>query len=201
MALKKRSIENFKAELSGGGVRPTMFQVELLFPTNAVGNEATITENGIFLCKASQIPASNVGNIDVPFRGRKLKVAGDRAFDDWTVTITNATNFDLRESMEKWSEIIQNHNFANGANALEDYFASAIVRQLDRTGEQIRAYKFHGIWPTSVAQIDLDMDNNDTVEDFEVTFSVQYWTARHNEGKLDHATNPKPNRSPRVIRS
>ena len=172
-----RSIEEFKAVLQGGGVRPTMFQVEMQFPDAVVVDPTQMDNEGTYLIKASQLPASVVGVIDVPFRGRKLKVAGDRTFDDWSVTITNDVSFGLRKGMEKWSEVIQNMNFALGANELNDYFATATVRQLDRDGNQLRAYKFEGIWPTEVASIDLDFDSTDAIEEFSVTFKVQYWSA------------------------
>ena len=172
-----RSIEEFKAVLQGGGVRPTMFQVEMAFPDAVVVDPTQADNEGTYLIKASQLPASNVGFVEVPFRGRKLKVSGDRTFDDWTVTVTNDVSFGLRKGFEKWSELIQNMNFALGANELNDYFATATVRQLDRDGNQLRAYKFEGIWPTEVAAIGLDFDSTDTVEEFDVTFKVQYWAA------------------------
>ena len=187
MAFKK-SIDNFKSVLQGGGVRPTMFQVELTFPNGTVADTTAITNEGIFLCKASQLPASIVGEIVVPFRGRQLKVSGDRSFEDWTVTITNDVSFQLRAGMEKWSELVQNHNFALGANTLDEYFATAIVRQLDRQGNQLRAYSFEGIWPTNVAAIGLDMGDTDTVEEYEVSFAVQYWGAAKNDDPQTSAT-------------
>ena len=172
-----RSIEEFKAVLQGGGVRPTMFQVEMAFPDAVVVDPTQSDNEGTYLIKAAQLPASSVGFVEVPFRGRKLKVAGDRTFEDWTVTVTNDVSFGLRKGFEKWSEVIQNMNFALGANELNDYFATATVRQLDRDGNQLRAYKFEGIWPTEVAAIGLDFDSTDTVEEFDVTFKVQYWAA------------------------
>ena len=172
-----RSIEEFKSVLQGGGVRPTMFQVEMAFPDAVVVDPTQADNEGTYLIKAAQLPASSVGFIDVPFRGRKLKVSGDRTFEDWTVTVTNDVSFGLRKGFEKWSEVIQNMNFALGANELNDYFATATVRQLDRDGNQLRAYKFEGIWPTEVAAIGLDFDSTDTVEEFDVTFKVQYWAA------------------------
>ena len=175
--MSQRSIEDFKAVLQGGGVRPTMFEVELTFPDSVVSDPTLTTTEGTFLIKAAQLPPSNVGQIQVPFRGRKLKVSGDRAFEDWTVTVINDVSFNLRKSFEEWSERIQNHNYALGSTTLNDYFASAIVRQLDRDGTQLRAYRFEGIWPTSVAEIGLDFDTTDTVEEYDVTFSVQYWSA------------------------
>ena len=172
-----RSIEEFKAVLQGGGVRPTMFQVEMTFPDAVVVDPTQATNEGTYLIKASNLPASNVGVINVPFRGRQLKVSGDRTFDDWAVVVTNDVSFTLRKGFEKWSELIQNMNYALGANELDDYFATAIVRQLDRDGNQLRAYKFEGIWPSTVDAIDLSFDSTDTVEEYGVTFNVQYWAA------------------------
>ena len=175
--MAQRSIEDFKAVLQGGGVRPTMFEVELTFPDTVVSDPNLATNEGTFLIKASQLPASNVGLIEVPFRGRKLKVSGDRNFDDWTVQVTNDVSFGLRKAFEEWSERIQNHNYALGSNNLNDYFATAIVRQLDRDGQQLRAYRFEGIWPQTVDAIDLAFDSTDEVEEYGVTFAVQYWSA------------------------
>ena len=175
--MAQRSIEDFKAVLQGGGVRPTMFEVELTFPDSVVSDPNLATNEGIFLIKAAQLPASNVGLIEVPFRGRKLKVSGDRTFEDWAVSVTNDVSFGLRKAFEEWSERIQNHNYALCSNSLNDYYASAIVRQLDRDGQQLRAYRFEGIWPQTVDGIDLDFDSTDTVEEYGVTFAVQYWSA------------------------
>ena len=176
MAFQK-SIQDFKSVLQGGGVRPTMFQVELTFPSSVTADTNLATQEGQFLIKAAQLPPSTVGNISVPFRGRQLKVSGDRAFADWNVTVLNDTSFLLRKAFEKWSELVQNHNYALGSARLDEYFANAIVRQLDRDGSQLRAYRFEGIWPTKVDAIDLNFDQADTVEEFNVTFAVQYWNA------------------------
>jgi len=196
-----RSIEEFKAALQGGGVRPTMFQVEMQFPRGTVSEQVGTDQECTYLIKASQLPGSNVGFIEVPFRGRKLKVSGDRTFDDWPITVTNDVSFNLRAGFEKWAEVIQNHNFVLGANELNDYYASAIVRQLDREGNQLRAYRFEGIWPTVVDPIELNMDTTDTVEEFGVTFKVQFWTAVDN-GDPSIANNPvDPTANKTAIRS
>lgn len=178
--MSQRSIEDFKAVLQGGGVRPTMFQVELTFPDSVVSDTTLMTNESTFLVKSAALPASNVGVIEVPFRGRKLKVSGDRTFDPWSVTVTNDVSFGLRVAFEKWAEKIQNHNYALGSTSLSDYFSSAIVRQLDRDGSQLRAYSFEGIWPSTVAEIGLDFDSTDAVEEYEVSFNVQYWNAIDN---------------------
>jgi len=173
----KRSIEDFRHALQGGGVRPTMFQVELTFPPAVVEDQKDIEEDGVFLIKAAQLPGSIIGEIPVPFRGRKLKVAGDRSFENWSVTVTNDVTFRLRKAFEEWSEFIQNHNYALGTTTLDSFYASAIVRQLDRDASQLRSYRFEGIWPLSVGSIGLDFDTNDTVEEYDVEFAVQYWSA------------------------
>ena len=175
--MSQRSIEDFKAVLQGGGVRPTMFEVELTFPDSVVQDSNLMTRDGTFLIKAAGLPASSIGEIPVPFRGRKLKVSGDRVFEDWSITVINDVSFGLRNAMEEWSEKIQHHNHALGATELSEYFSSAIVRQLDRDGSQLRAYRFEGIWPKAIDQIDLDFESTDTVEQYGVTFAVQYWAA------------------------
>jgi hypothetical protein len=176
MAFQK-SIEDFKAVLQGGGVRPTMFQVEMTFPDTVVPDPTQATQEGTFLIKTAALPASNVGVIDVPFRGRKLKVSGDRNYDDWSVTVINDVTFGIRKAFEEWAERIQNHNFVLGSNTLVDYFGTAIVRQLDRDGNQLRAYRFEGVWPSTVGEIGLDFETQDTIEEYEVNLCVQYWSA------------------------
>jgi hypothetical protein len=175
--MSQKSIEDFKASLQGGGVRPTMFEVEMTFPGDIVADPTQSTNDGIFLIKAASLPASVISSISVPFRGRELKVSGDKSFEDWTVTVVNDNTFGLRKAFEEWSEKIQNHNYALGANTLEEYFSSAIVRQLDRDGQQLRAYQFKGIWPTNVAAIDLSFNPGTEIEEYQVTFAVQYWGA------------------------
>ena len=176
MAFQK-SIQDFKSILQGGGVRPSMFQVEMVFPSSVTTDTNLVTQEGTFLIKAANLPQATVNAINVPFRGRNLKVTGDRIFADWTITVTNDVSFRLRNAFEKWSETCQNMNYVLGANTLNDYYSNAIVRQLDRDGNQLRAYRFEGIWPTKVDAIDLNFDQADTVEEFQVTFAVQYWNA------------------------
>ena len=176
MAFQK-SIQDFKSILQGGGVRPSMFQVEMVFPSTVTTDTNLVTQEGTFLIKAAQLPVAQVNSIPVPFRGRTLKVTGDRIFADWSVTVTNDVSFRLRNAFEKWSETCQNMNYVLGANTLNEYYSNAIVRQLDRDGNQLRAYRFEGIWPTEVSAIELRFDQADTVEEFSVTFAVQYWNA------------------------
>lgn len=197
--VSRKSIENFKSALANGGVRPTMFSVEITFPQIVVNNQAELSEKALFLVKAATLPGSQIGIIDVPFRGRKLKVSGDRNFADWQTTIVNDTDFQLRKAMEKWAETIQNMNFAIGENELENYFGTAEVRQLDRQGKQLRVYEFNGIWPNNIAEIPLSFETQDTIEEYDVAFCVQYWHAAGQNAETVNGINqwqaPESNKS------
>ena len=187
----QRSIIDFRSRLKGGGARSNLFEVQMAFPDFAKPvNEAL---NDIpFLVKAAEIPASNIGNIPVPFRGRILPIAGDRTFAPSTVTIINDTNFRLRDVMERWSDGINDIQTAQGATNPEDYQTTATVLQLSRgpvkgldrkvnSGEEIpvlRMYDFIGIYPNDISAIPLDHGATDTIEEFQVTFNYLYYEVR-----------------------
>ena len=129
------------------------------------------------LVKAANLPASTIGVIEVPYRGRTLKIAGDRTFEPWTVTVLNDQEFRLRAKMEEWATRIQNlQQNIQDAKEIGDYQSNAIVRQFSRQGDQKRAYSFQGIWPSTVSAIDLAWDSNDTPEEYTVEFQVQFWS-------------------------
>jgi len=171
------SINDFKARLAGGGVRPTLFKVQMLFPQAAVESVSELAELGVYLIKATSLPPSRVGVISVPFRGRVLKVSGDRKFDDWKCQVINDRDFKIRRGFEKWSEIISNHAHIAGESEYSGYFSRAIISQLDRNNDVTRVYEIDGLWPTDVEEIPLSFGEFDTIEDFSVNFAVQYWNA------------------------
>ena len=193
MAIKhnERSITDFRSRLKGGGTRANLFEVQMSFPTYLSVSDENETINDIpFLVKAAEIPASNIGNIPVPFRGRILPIAGDRTFDPWTVTIINDTNFRLRDVMERWSDSINDLQTAQGRTNPEDYQTKASVIQLDRLGKkpgdtitELRTYDFTGIYPNVVSSIPLDHGATDTIEEFQVTFNYLYYEVRGLNGK------------------
>ena len=127
------------------------------------------------MCKGAQLPASVTNVIDVPFRGRQLKVAGDRTFEPWTVTIINDTDFAVRDSMERWLNGINNHKANAGLTNPVDYQADLIVDQLDRDGNEIKTYNFRGAFPVNISNIELSYETVDTIEEFTVEFQIQYW--------------------------
>ena len=188
-----KTLSQFKSRLAGGGARPNLFEVTLpAFPGAAEefwgeGENESNTKFS-FLCKAAQLPASNIAEVPVAFRGRQLKVAGERTFDPWTVTIINDEDFGLRTSFEGWMNKLSKLNDATGVTNPTSYMTNAYVKQLGRGFEKfsetntggesavLRTYKFYDIWPTAVSAIDLNYDTDGTVEQFDVTFAVQYFT-------------------------
>ena len=183
---RDRTIDDFKGKLVGGGARPNLFEVELNFPSGLdIDAAGDVPEKMRFMIKAAELPASNVGDIPVAFRGRILHVAGDRTFDPWTVTIINDVDFGIRRAMERWSNAINNHEFDSGETNPNTYQSDANVFQLGRKvskdGEAaipiLRRYKFHGIYPTQVSPIPLDYGSTDSIEEFQVQFQVHWWDA------------------------
>lgn len=172
-----RKISDFKSKLTGGGARPNLFEVELAFPT-AVAIENDVLQKSRFLVKAAALPASTVTPVEVPFRGRILKIAGDRTFETWTVTVINDTDFAIRSAMEKWMNAISKLDDATGLTDPESYQKDAIVHQLDRDGSVLRSYKFWDIFPTNISTIDLNYETTDTIEEFTVEMQVHWWEAR-----------------------
>ena len=167
------NVNEFAGALKAGGARPSLFQVQITNPINGVA-DAQVP----FLCKAAQIPESTVSAIDVPYFGRNIKLAGTRTFAEWSPTIINDEDFAIRNAMEQWSNAINSlqGNLNNaGGTAPSLYKANAQVTQFSKTGEILRVYDFVGIFPTSVAAMDLGWDQGDAIEEFQVTFAYDYW--------------------------
>lgn len=179
---ENKTISNFKSALIGGGARPNLFEVEL---TTLPGGIDWDADNFRFMCKSANLPAQNIASIDVPFRGRTFKVAGDRTIDVWSITIINDEDFALRKSFEAWSELIAKLDNNLGATDPSAYMVNAKVFQLGRgsvpssqsnsgnSNAVLAEYEFVDIFPTSVSQIDLSYDSSDTIEEFTVEFQVQ----------------------------
>ena len=167
------NINNFKNALSKGGVRPFLFRVQ-----GNIGNTTLPSEVG-YLCKAASLPASTIGAVEVPYRGRKLKLPGEREYAEWTLTFLSDGDFKLRNAFEKWMDDI-NQTVAN-VSTTEHNLSGALfpdwnIDHLDRKGEPVKAYKFFHCWPSEVAAVDVSTDASDLVE-FTVTMQFDYWTS------------------------
>jgi len=170
------NINDFKAKLAGGGARPNQFKVTMPFPGySQVGGEI---EELAFLCKTTQLPAMTIPSFTVPFRGRQIKIAGDRTYADWTITVINDTNFKLRNAFERWSNGINNATDGEGLTNPADYQVDAFVDQLDRNGATIKSYTLRGVYPIEIGAIPLDYEEQGAIEQFEVSLAYQFFDAR-----------------------
>ena len=179
---ENKTISQFKSQLIGGGARPNLFEVEL---TTLPAGIAWPADNFRYMCKAAQLPASVIANIDIPFRGRIFKVAGDRTIEPWSITVINDEDFRIRKAMEEWVDRIAKLENNLGATDPSAYMVNAKVFQLGRgatpssstnAGDRnavLREYEFIDIFPTNVSSIDLSYDSSDTIEEFVVDFAVQ----------------------------
>jgi hypothetical protein len=167
------NISDFKAKLAGGGARNNQFKVTMPFPGySQVGGEI---EDLAFLCTATSIPAMNVAEVPVNFRGRPIYIAGDRSFDTWPITVLNDTDFKLRNAFERWQNGINNMSDNEGLTNPADYQVDAFIDHLDRNGNTIKSYTLRGLFPISISEIGLSYAPTTDVETFGVTFRYQFF--------------------------
>jgi hypothetical protein len=167
------NINEMRSQLTGGGAKGSLFQVQITNPINGAGDLKTP-----FMVQASQIPPSDLGTIEVPYFGRRIKMAGDRRFGQWPVTIINDEDFLIRNAMEAWSASINSHQGnvrQTGTSSPLAYKSQAQVIQYSKTGDILRTYQFNGIFPTSIASIPVDWNTTDDIERFDVTFEFDWW--------------------------
>ena len=176
--LPLRTISDFKSKLKGGGARPNLFEVELTFPSIVgVQDENEVLDNARFLVKAANLPASTIAPIDIPFRGRILKIAGDRTFETWTITVLNDVSFSIRSAFEKWMNTINKLDNGTGETDPALYQVDAKVNQLNRDGGTLRRYIFKDVFPTNISAIDLSYETTDTIQEFTVEMQVHFYEA------------------------
>lgn len=167
------NINEMRSQLVGGGAKASLFQVQIQNPVNTLADLKVP-----FMVQAAQIPQSDLGTIEVPYFGRKVKLAGDRTFAEWTVTVINDEDFAVRNAMEEWMNAINSHQgnlrgFATASAA--EYKAQAQISQFSKTGDVIRTYNFNGMFPTAVGAITMDWNSTDDIERFDVTFQYDWW--------------------------
>ncbi len=200
---RDRTLDAFKGKMIGGGTRSNLFEVELYFPDDAIPQDSTkdvVSDKSRFLVKAAALPASNISNIAVPFRGRNLKIAGDRTFDPWSITVINDTDFVIRNAFERWMNIMNKHEDNAGLTDPTSYQQDLFVRQLGRsevagsnpvssaTVPVLKQYKFLGAFPTLVSAIDLSYENTDAIEEFTVELQYQWYDALDSSGQTQLGT-------------
>ena len=170
------TLDEFKAQLIGGGARPNQFRVTLTPPSGIViGLDVRRTS---FLIKATSLPTQLIGEIPLKFRGRTVYMAGDRdEFEAWTTTIINDTDFMVRNAIERWMNGINDLEQNTGVIDVADYQTDATVEQLDRDDTVLKTYIFRGIWPQSLGAIELSHETANALEEFEITWRYQHFVA------------------------
>ena len=174
------AVSEFKTNLKQGGARPSLFKVEFQYPSGIT----TPPSRAEFLVKATTIPASTIGSYDVFYHGKAIHVAGDRTFDTWDTTIINDEDFGIRNTLENRRAAISNHklntrnkevfNTSEGDSA--KYKSTLKVIQYSKAGEELRAYRFKGAWPSSLSTINLDWGSQD-IEEYTCTWMYDSWSA------------------------
>lgn len=198
-------IQDFKNNLAGGGARPNLFRVRGSFPSGgsgalgsalgsvagAVGGDAGdllgaannfLGANGPatkleFLVRAASLPSSTIGVLEIPYRGRVLKLPGDRTFASWSLTLLNDTDFAVRDAFEQWSDLINSHVQNVGPSGLNLVTTRWEVDQLGKDGSVLKTYTFEDCFPSEISQIDLSHDSTDTIEEFNVEMQFSYFTS------------------------
>lgn len=166
-------ISSFKASFQNGLARGNQFRVELNFP-NFVQGGTTASVLGQFHCRAASLPASIVTPVQVFYQGRAINVAGEREFQPWTISVYN-DNFQVKDALTRWSHGINNISNNTGIIQPAAYQADLIVHQLDRNGVILKTVKIVDAMPMEVGPIELDFQNNNTVEVFSCNFVYNYF--------------------------
>lgn len=172
------NVNDFRSQMVGDGARPNLFEVSMPFP--AFASPGSAQTKLTFMCKTAQLPGSTINAVPVQYFGRELKFAGNRYFDDWVITVINDEDFIVRNAFERWSNGINSHqpNLRNPvALSPLGYTTDADITQYGKTGNVIKKYKFIGLFPNNIAPIDMDWGANDTIEEFTVSLSYQWWTS------------------------
>ena len=167
-------IDQFKSRLQFAGARACLFRVTIPGPPAGSALNGLMEEMS-FMVKATTPPGSKFETIQVPFMGRMLKLAGERSFEDWKITVYNETNMPIRNAFEQWMANISAHATPSGLTNLSAYSSDLRVTQLDRSGIPTKSYTLSGAFPTDISSIELNYETNNAIETFDVTFAYQYW--------------------------
>lgn len=170
------NVDRFKAELTNGGARPNQFAVQLTFPNYVVARAAAVNK-APFLVTASELPGQSIGVTPVYYRGRLIKMAGDREFAPFACTVLNDSSFTIRTALEQWMNGIENLRNKTGALQPSQYQTDMFISQLDRNGAVLKQYKLFGVFPTDIGAVPLDFGTNDQISSFGVTFQYQTFEA------------------------
>lgn len=180
------NVESFKAALTNGGARPNQFAVQLSFPTY-VTTASNAVARAPFLVSIAELPGQTVNPAIVQYRGREVKLVGDRVYAPWTITVLNDTDFSIRTAVEQWMGGMEDYAGKFGRLQPAEYQRNADVLQLDRNGNVLKSYQIRDCFPVDLSPVGLDFGANDQISTFTVTFQYQYFipTASSNAGTVN----------------
>ena len=165
------SINSFKSLVSTTDfARPALFQVFISTPPGV----AALIPFSPFLVRSASLPASQVGQVSIPYGGRTIKIAGERTYGDWSTTVMNDEGFIIRNAVEQWIDII-NQKTTNFRAFPSEYKVDLTVTQYSKKGPPLKLVKLVGCFPTAVSEIGLDWASADAIEEFSITWSYDYW--------------------------
>lgn len=160
------NLSTFKTgALPQGGFRPTLFEIR---ETTRLGTGAGL------LCQAAQVPAQTMGVVEVPYFGRKIKLAGDRTYAEWTTTFMVDESFDVRRQLEDWNLAMNSAEENLRAEIATAYKEDVQVLLYGKQGSVIREYNLIGCWPADVSTIELDWNQAGTISTYSVTWAFDY---------------------------
>jgi len=167
------NIEEFKARLGAGGARPNQFRVKLAFPGYVTGVDPSYS----LLVTGAALPASNVNPAIIQYRGREVKLAGERIFDPWTITVVNDSEFSLRAPFEEWMNGMNDRETNEGILTPSDYQVDIVVEHLDRNDAVLPGgvYTLRNAFPIQMSEIALNYAQNDIFEEFTVTWQYTHY--------------------------
>jgi hypothetical protein len=171
------TVNEFRSALRGDGARPNLFNVAMTLPTQ-IANAASASQQITFMARAAQLPGSTVNSVPVMYFGRELKFAGNRTFPEWTVTVINDEDFNIRRVMETWMNELNSHQQnlrAGDFYQASNYQIDGFITQYGKRGEAIKDYTFVGMFPIDISPIELDWGANDQIEEYAITFAYQWW--------------------------
>lgn len=156
------------------GARPNRFRVQITWP-GIVGAPNVRDE---IVIQAASLPPSNMGVVNVPYKGRQVPIQGDRTFEPWLITVLNDTTFSHRNAFERWSDLANGHESnLQATQSWKALVATIDVVQLDRDDNELKRIKIYNAWPQIIGEIALGYDQNDAIETFPVTLAYSHWEA------------------------
>ncbi len=177
------SILDFKSALLGGGARANQFKAEIVFPSFVTGGAAAGSK-AQFLCTAASLPGSSIGITPVFYRGREVKLPGERTFQNWQIQVINDTDFAIRDAFEQWMNTINDVKQNSGITNPLLVTSQMAVHQLDRNGSTLKTYSFVDVWPVNLSDIQLSFNSNDQLEEFTIELAYAYWETQKSSSSI-----------------